>query len=166
MGTVSDFSQNQSFGGCNPVNWLSQTRRNLTNEYLNLNFVATFYSFYAEKGFFFLRLAPSRLASAYTSKPFRYRYFVAYRLGFKVFNQIGTRWYFELVENKKCFARETAKEVVEGLGTGSFATVTNLAPHSCGCGEVLPWKSFLQCLTPRVSEVRKLFCIESLGLPT
>ena len=28
-------------GGCNPVNWLSQTRGNLTIEYMNLNFVTT-----------------------------------------------------------------------------------------------------------------------------
>ena len=28
-------------GGCNPVNWLSQSRWNLTIEYLNLNFVPT-----------------------------------------------------------------------------------------------------------------------------
>ena len=28
-------------GGCSPVDWLSQTRRNLTIEYPNLNFVAT-----------------------------------------------------------------------------------------------------------------------------
>ena len=43
-----------SSGGCDPVNWLSQTRRNLTIEYLNLNFVTTpkltsLHSFYAEK---------------------------------------------------------------------------------------------------------------------
>ena len=30
-----------SSGGCNPVNWLSQTTRNLIIEYLNLNFVTT-----------------------------------------------------------------------------------------------------------------------------
>ena len=46
----------KSNGGCNPVNWLSQTRRNLTIEYLNLNFVTTLkltplHSFYAEKAF-------------------------------------------------------------------------------------------------------------------
>ena len=43
-------------GGCNPVNWLSQTRRNLTTEYLNLNFVTTpkltpMHSFFAEEVF-------------------------------------------------------------------------------------------------------------------
>ena len=43
-------------GECNPVNWLIQTMRNLTNEYLNLNFVTTrkltpFHSFFAEKVF-------------------------------------------------------------------------------------------------------------------
>ena len=43
-------------GECNPVNWLIQTMRNLTNEYLNLNFVTTpkltpLYSFFAEKVF-------------------------------------------------------------------------------------------------------------------
>ena len=41
---------------CNPVNWLSQTRRNLSIEYLNLNSVTTrkltpLHSFYAEKVF-------------------------------------------------------------------------------------------------------------------
>ena len=29
-------------GGCSPVNWLSQTKRNLAIEYLNLNFVPHF----------------------------------------------------------------------------------------------------------------------------
>ena len=43
-------------GVCNLVNWLSQTRRNLTIEHLNLNFVTTpkltpLQSFYAEKVF-------------------------------------------------------------------------------------------------------------------
>ena len=43
-------------GRCNPVNWFCQTRRNLSIEYLNLNFVTTpkltpFHSFYAEKVF-------------------------------------------------------------------------------------------------------------------
>ena len=33
--------------------------------------------------------------------------------------------------------------MVEGLGTGLFVTVTNLAPHYCGCGEILPGKFFL-----------------------
>ena len=32
--------------------------------------------------------------------------------------------------------------MVEGLGTGLFVTVTNLAPHYCGCGEILPGKIF------------------------
>ena len=43
-------------GECNSVNWLIQTMRNLTNEYLNLNFVTTpkltpLHSFFAEKVF-------------------------------------------------------------------------------------------------------------------
>ena len=29
------------------------------------------------------------------------------------------------------------------MGTSSFVTVTNLAPHSCGYGESLPGKLFL-----------------------
>ena len=96
--------------GCNPVNCLSQTRRNLTIEYLNLNFVTTpklipLHSFF----FFFLRLTHSRFASTYTSKPFRCRCFAAYPFEFKVFNQIGTRWYFQLVEKKKCFSWEIWK---------------------------------------------------------
>ena len=65
-----------------------------------------------------------------TSKPFRYRYFI-------VFNQVGNRQYFQLVEKKKWFAWEHAKKVVEGLGTVWFVTVINLAPHSCGCGKIL-----------------------------
>ena len=67
-----------------------------------------------------------RFTSAYTSKPFRYWYFAAYRFGLKVFNQIGTCQYFQLVEKKKCFTQENAKEVVEGLGNDSFVTVTNV----------------------------------------
>ena len=43
-------------GGCNPINWSNQTRRNLTIEYLNLNFVTIpklipLHSFFAEKVF-------------------------------------------------------------------------------------------------------------------
>ena len=46
----------ENSGGCNPVNWLSQTRRNLAIEYLNLNLVTTpkltlLHSFYAKKVF-------------------------------------------------------------------------------------------------------------------
>ena len=131
----------KSIGGCNPINWLSQTRGNLANEYLNLNFVTTpkltpLHSIhFMRKRFLFVAFGSSRFVSAYSSKPFRYRYSAAYPFGFKVFNQT--------VENKKCFGWETPKEVDEGLGTGSWVTVTNLAPHPCGCGEILPGKSFL-----------------------
>ena len=43
-------------GGCNPINWLNQTKRNLTIEYINLNFVTRpklipLHSFFAEKVF-------------------------------------------------------------------------------------------------------------------
>ena len=110
--------------------------------------------------FFAFGSLPFRTVSiAYTSKPFRYRYFAAYCFGFKVFNQIGTRRYFQLVENIKCFAQENAKEVVEGLGTGSFVTVTNVTPHSCSYEENSSGKIFsnnLQGLTPRVSKEKKL----------
>ena len=34
-------------------------------------------------------------------------------------------------------------KVVQGLRTGSFVTVTNLAPQSCGYREILPGKFFL-----------------------
>ena len=77
--------------GCKPVNWLNQTRRNLTNEYLNLNFVTIskstlLHSFIAEK--FFIScfwLIPVSLART-TFKLYRYRYFAAYSFGLKVFN--------------------------------------------------------------------------------
>ena len=85
-------------GGGSPVNWLSQTRRNLTNEHLNLNFVTKpkfimLHSFYEEKVFIScVWLIPiSRVRT--TSKPFRYRYF-------KVFNQIRNRQNFQLIEKK------------------------------------------------------------------
>ena len=127
-------------GGCNPFNWLSQTRRSLTIKYLNLNFVFTpkltpLHSIHFMQfsfGWLLVLVWLLRLASAYTSKPFRYRYFAVYPFRFKVFNQIGTRWYFQLVENKNCFAWETAKEVAEGLGTSPFVTVTNLWGNSSG----------------------------------
>ena len=50
------FSQIEKYGECSPVHWLRQTRRNLTIEYLNLDFVTTpkltpLDSFYAEKVF-------------------------------------------------------------------------------------------------------------------
>ena len=41
------------------------------------------------------------------------------------------------------FAGENEKEVVEGLGSGSFVSLTNLSPDFCGCGEVLPGNFFL-----------------------
>ena len=115
-------------GECNPVNWLIQTMRNLTNEYLNLNFVTTpkltpLHSFFAEKvfilfdSFISVSLLHTMDYSLWiirwcvlwmrtmdtTSKLFRYRYFAARPFGFKVFNQVGNRRYFQLVE-KKCFA--------------------------------------------------------------
>ena len=77
------------------------------------------------------------------TEPSQYRYFVAYSFGFKIFHEIGTCRYFQLAEKKKCFVGENAKEVVQDPGTGSFVTVTNLAPHSCGCGEILPGQFFL-----------------------
>ena len=45
-----------SSGGCNPINWLNQTRRNFSIKYLNLNFVTTpklrgLHSFFLEKVF-------------------------------------------------------------------------------------------------------------------
>ena len=133
-------------GGCCYLWSSSKTRRNLTIKYLNLNFVVTskwtpVHWFYTKR-FLFL-LVHSCFANAYTSKPFQYWYFVAYSFGFKVFNQIGACRNFQLAEKKKCFVGENAKEVVKDLGTGSFVTVTNLAPHSCGCGEILPGQFFL-----------------------
>ena len=142
-------------GGCNPVNWLIKTRKNLIIEYLNLDFVTkvnlvinTIAFTFCGKGLYFFRLAHSRFASAYygqriMSKLSRYRYFATYPFGFKVFNQIGNRRYFQQDEKKKCFASENAKEVVEDLGTRSFVTVTKLAPHFCGCGKIPPGKLFL-----------------------
>ena len=123
---------------------MSQTRRNLTIEYLNLNFVtppklAPLHSFYVEKVF----ISCVWLIPVLANSPFWYRYFAGYPFGLKVFNQIGTRRYFQLIEKKKYFVSESAKEVAKGLGTGSFVTVTNLAPHSFGCGEILPVKFFL-----------------------
>ena len=48
--------QLDSSGGCNPINWLNQTRRNFSIKYLNLNFVTTpklrgLHSFFLEKVF-------------------------------------------------------------------------------------------------------------------
>ena len=122
--------------------------RNLTIEHLNINFVATrkltpSHSFDAGKVFMScVWLIPVSRVRA-TSKPFRYQYFAAWPFKFKVFNHIGYRWYFQLVEKKKIFAWENEKEVVEGLGTSSFVTVNNLSRHICGCGEILLAKIFL-----------------------
>ena len=98
-------------GGRNPVNWLNQTRRNLTTEYLNLNIVTTpeltlLHLFFAEKVFIScawlitVSLVRAMDSERTTSKLFWYRYFAAYPFGFKVFNQIGNRQYFQLVEKK------------------------------------------------------------------
>ena len=72
---------------------------------------------------------------------------------------------FQLVENKTFFAWETTTEVVEGLGTGSFIIVTNLAPRLClqGISSVKICSNNMQCLTLPVSEVRKL--LVPLDLP-
>ena len=113
---------------------------------LNLNFVTTpklipLHSFFAKKVFIIcVWLIPASLGCT-TSKLFWYQYSAAYPFQFKVFNQIGDRPYFQLVETKKYFACENAKEVVEGLVTGSFVTVTNLTKHSCW--EILPGKFFI-----------------------
>ena len=56
---------------------------------------------------------------------------------------MGNWGYFQLVEKKKCFTWEDAKKVVEGLGTGWFITVTNLAPPSCDCAKTLSGHFFL-----------------------
>ena len=51
---------------------------------------------------------------------------------------------------------EDAKRVVEGLGTGWFVTVINLAPHSYGCGKFFGEKNKnLQCLTPLMTKLNK-----------
>ena len=130
------------------TDWVNQEKsdnRILEFELCNHTKINTVAFISCRKGFCFLRCSlPFRTVPiAYTSKPFRYRYFATYRFGFKIFNQIGTRWYFQLVEKKKCFAQENAKKVVEGLGTGLFVAVTNVTPHSCGCSEILPGKFIL-----------------------
>ena len=135
---------------------MSKTRRNLTIEYLNLNFGTTpkitplHPIHFMRKKFLFLAFGSFPIRECVHVQAFSIPIFCSISFfGFKVFNQLGTRWYFQLVENKNCFSWETAKEVVEGLGTGSFVTVTNLAPYSCGCGEILPRKFFL--ITCKVS---------------
>ena len=57
-------------GGCSLVNWLSQIRRNMAIEYLNLNFVTTLYVILCGKSFYFVRLAHSYFASAYHVQAF------------------------------------------------------------------------------------------------
>ena len=138
-----------SSGRCNPVNWLSQTKRNLIIEYLNLNLATTpkltpLHSFYAEKVFV-------SCAVHYRFVPFRVRTrpslfdtdILQHTISNLNFQPDDTRRYFQLVEKKKCFAQENAKKVVEGLGTGSIVIVTNVTPRSCGCGEISPGKCFL-----------------------
>ena len=90
---------------------MSQTRGNLTIEYLNLNFVTTpkltpLHSFYEKKVFIScVWLIPvSRVRT--TPMPFRYRYFAAWPLGYKVFNETGNRRYFQLQPRTK-YLRET-----------------------------------------------------------
>ena len=132
---------------------MNKTRRNLTTEYLNLNFatkpkLTTLHWFFAKKDFIScVWFIPVSLVRT-TSKHFRYRYFAEYYFGFKVFNQIVNRQTFQLVKSKNFIAWENEKEMVEGLESGSFVTVTNLAPRSCGCREILPGKFFL--ITRRV----------------
>ena len=140
-------------------NWISEF------EFCNHTKINTVALILCRKGFHFLRLANPRFAIAYTSKPFRYRYFAAYPFGFKVFNRISTRWYFQLVEKKKDFAWGNAKEVVESLGNGSFVAVTNLAPHSWLRGS-LSQKCFsnkLQGLTSRWPKSENFIVSRSIG---
>ena len=131
-------------------------------EYLNLSFVTTpkltpLHSFFAEKVFiscvWLIRVSLVRTMDS-VPRPsfFDTNIFAADPFGFKVLNQIGNYQNFQLFE-KKCFGRENVKKVVEDLGTGSFVTVTNIAPHSCDCGEILAGKFYfnnLQGLAPRV----------------
>ena len=57
------------------------------------------------------------------------------------------------------------KELVEGLGTRLFITVTKHAPHYCGWRKILARNFFLimQGLTPLATEVRKLLVSLDIG---
>ena len=141
---------------------MNQTKRNLKIKYLSLSFVTTpkltlLYSFFAEKVFiscvWLIRVSLVRTMDS-VPRPsfFDTNISAADPFTFKVLNQIGNRQNFQLFE-KKCFGRENVKKVVEDLGTGSFVTVTNIARHSCDCGEILPGKFYfnnLQGLAPLV----------------
>ena len=129
---------------------MNQTRRNLTTEYLSLNFVTSskLTSFFVEKVLISCVWQIPVSLFRTTSRLFRYRYFAAYPFEFKVFNQTGNHRYFQPVEKKKCFAWENTKEVVEGLGNGSFVTVTSFAPLSSSAGKL--FSNNLQDFTPHV----------------
>ena len=115
---------------------MSQTMRNLTIELLNLIFVSTtkltlLHSFYTKKVFIscVLLIAVSRVHT--TSKLFDTD--ILQHSLLDLLFQTDSRRYFQLVENKKYFAWENAKEEVEGLETG---------PGSCRCRKFLARKSF------------------------
>ena len=59
-------------GGCNPVKWLNQTRRNLTIEFefCNHTKINTVAFIFCRKGFYYLRLAHSRFARVYHVQAF------------------------------------------------------------------------------------------------
>ena len=128
---------------------MSQTRRNLTIEYLNLSFVITakltpLHSFYAENVFvscifWLISVLQVRTCPNF----FDTNIFQHIVLDLKFSTRSVSEDISNQLKRKKCFARENAKKVVEGLGIGPFVTVTNLTPHSCSCGEILPEKLFL-----------------------
>ena len=164
-------------GWCNPVKWLNESWKNLTVEYLNLNFVTTpkltpLHSFFAEKVFIScVWVTPVLLVRTMDSVP-RTSFFDTDILQHILSDLKFSRLVIVdiLVGKEKCSVWENTNEVIEDLGTGSFVTVTNLASHSCGCEEIFPRKFLL--ITCRVwrgqfdatckSQVRKR--LVSLGI--
>ena len=140
-------------GGCNLVNWLNQTRRNFTTEYLNLNFVTTpkltpLRSSFAERVFLScVWLIPVLLVRTMDSVPrpsFSDTNILQHILSdLKFSTRSVTIDIFNLLKRKTFFAWGNSKELVEGLGNGSFVTITNLARYFCGCGEIVLEKFFL-----------------------
>ena len=131
-------------GGCSPVNWLSQTRRNLTIEFLGLNFVSrrnlcknsVFYENMNTVAF--ILFGKVFIFLCFCSFPFRKC------IPLPSLSDIGILW--DSVPNLKVSTRPVTVdtfnwlrrnffwpgEVDGGLTTGWFITVANFAPHFVG----------------------------------
>ena len=137
-------------GGYNSFNQLNQTRRNLTFDYLNLNFVTTpLHSYFAENTFIScFWLIPVSLVGIMDSirraSFFETDIFQRILFGFNIFNQIGAVDMLNQLKRKNVLPEKIQKKWLNvwELVHSSPQLILLHIPHS-GCGEILPRNFFV-----------------------